>query len=161
MGTGPEPRFEIHVQGYHSSVDEAKEVRNVPVSALPPLSGEEREVARKLSVPPESYQRMKLAGAQGRQRMEKKAKALGELVERILQRVGADYKLEDVTWQGGKLRWLLRIFAPNLERTVGVPVPYELADDAVDSGVLAAVRKLDFLIVAGVGREELIAKPTE
>ena len=150
--------FEIHVSGYQSSVEEARRVRRVPTSDLPELTEEELEAAKKLSVPVESYQRMKLAGAYGRQRMEKKAKALGELVQGILERrLGSGYKLEDVAWQGARLRWLLRINAPNLGRTVGVPVPFELADDVVDSGVLSAVGKLGDLIVAGVGREEMIS----
>ena len=154
----PEQRFEIHVFGYHSSVDEARQVKNTPISELPSLSDEEREAAKKLSVPTESYQRMKLAGAYGRQRMEKKGKALGELVQRILEPLGPGYNLEDVTWQGARVRWLLRVYAPNLNRAVGVPVPFELADDVVDAGILSAVRALDDLIREGLGREETIAK---
>jgi len=149
--------FDIHISGYQSSIEEARRVRTVPSAELPSLSDEEREAARKLSVPAESYQRMKLAGAYGRQRMEKKAKTLGELVQDILvRRLGADYRLEDVAWQGDRLRWLLRVHAPNLGRTVGVPVPFELADDVLDSGVLSAVSSLSDLMLAGVGRDEMI-----
>ena len=150
------PTFEIHVSGYHSSVDEARKVKGASPSELPPLSDEEREVARKLAVPVESYQRMKLAGVYGRKRLEARARALGEQVQSILDGLGAVDKLIAVEWQGSRLRWLLRIQIP--DRIVGVPVPVELADDVLDSGILSEIAKLKNLIILGAGHDDQIAK---
>jgi hypothetical protein len=143
-------RFQIVVSDYSSSTEEWKRALEAPESELPPLTDQQREIARRFGVSQQEYARGVLAGRYGNQRMRKRAQALGEHAQEILGGLGARYKVLAVLWEGSKLRWMLRIETP--ERVVGVPVPFELADDVIDSGVLQEIERLKRLVLAGVKR---------
>ncbi len=148
------PKFEIHVPGFHSSVDEARQVREAPASELPPISDEEREFARKLERSDEAYQRGKLAGMYRQQRMEDRAVALGKQVEEVLANMGQEYRLASVTWNSSTLTWRLAIATPQGEQNV--VLPSELVNDALDAQTRRELQRLRNMVWFGLGRRDLI-----
>jgi len=148
--------YRVSVSDYSSSIEEWKRASTVPVSKLPPLSADQKRIVQKLGVTEEDYQRGLLAGLYGNKRQREKGRRLGERVSEVLKTLGGAYRLAEVLWEGTRLRWLVRIETP--ETIVGVPVPFELADDAVDSGVRSEVERLREVILSGVGREDLMSK---
>ncbi len=123
---------------------------SAPKSELPELSAEQKDFAKRFGVSEEDYRRGQAAGQYGNERMRDKGHRLGEQVEQILENLGKNYRLAAVLWEGSRLRWLLRVETP--ERVVGIPVPFELADDVVDSGILLEIEKLEQIVISGVGQ---------
>ncbi len=146
------------VSDYTSSVEEWKRALQAPESELriQDLTEQEKETARRFGVSEQDYARGVLPGKYGNQRMQKRGRTLGEYAVEILGGLGEKYRLLAVLWEGSKLRWMLRIETP--DGVVGVPVPFELADDVIDSGVLEEMERLRRLVLSGVGRQDLLAK---
>jgi len=148
------PKFEVHVPGFHSSVDEARQARGIPASELPPISEEEHEVASKLGWSDDAYRRGKLAGIFGHERMEDRAVALGKQVEEILANMGQEYRLASVTWNSSTLTWRLVIATPQGEQNV--VLPSELVNDALDAQTRRELQRLRNMVWFGLGRRDLI-----
>lgn len=70
----------ITVDGGRISALDREDVRNVPVSELPPLTESQREVARKMKVPEEEYSRNFLALQRGKTRLLEKVEALARFL---------------------------------------------------------------------------------
>jgi len=149
-------KFEVHVSGYRSSAEEWKRAFEAIASELPPLTDQEREIARRFQVSEEDYKRGKLAGILGQKGLEVRGHAFGDQVQYILSGLGDGYHLKAVFWEGQKLRWILRIETPH--KLVAVAVPFELADDVLDSAAIQDIERLKNLVLLGVGRQELIGK---
>jgi hypothetical protein len=142
--------YRVSVSDFRSSVEEWQRASSVPPSELPRLSAALKDAARKLRVSEQDYRRALLAGEYGNKRQRAKARRLGEHVTGILRELGGHYALAEVLWDGDRLRWLLRIRTG--DRVLGIPVPFELADDAFDAGILKEQDKLSQLVVSGLGR---------
>jgi hypothetical protein len=153
------PKFDISVPGFHSSVDEAKQVQGVPVSELPPISEEEREVAGKLGISDEAYRRGKLAGIYGHERMETRALDLGEQVEKALAELGGGYRLASVTWNSNTLSWRLEIETP--QGLQNVVLPSGLVNDALDARTRRELHRVRNMVWFGLGRRDLIFEKHE
>ncbi len=149
-------RFEIVVSDFSSSVEEWRRAHQASEPELPALTDQQKEIARRFGVSEQDYARGVLAGKYGNQRMQKRGQTLGGCAVEILAGLGEKYKLLAVLWEGSRLRWMLRIETP--DGVVGVPVPFELADDVIDSGVLEEMERLRQLVLRGVGRHDLLAK---
>ena len=151
-----ENSFEIYIRGVPGDrEDERRRADQAPQSELPPLSGEEKKVAKKLfDLTEEQYQRSKLALDYAGQRSKERAAMLGRRVQEILGELGPGYRLVAVA--GGD-RWALKIQAEH-DRTASITVPFELVDDVLDFGASQDVDRLKNLVLFGVGRQELILK---
>jgi len=149
-------KFEVFVSDHSSSIEEWKQAMAARRSELPPLSEQQREVARKFGVTDEEYARGVLAGQYGEKRMRSRGERLGELVETILQGLGPAYRLAAIKAEMFNGRWVCRIETP--EKIANVAVPRELADDVLDSGVMEEIDRLKNCLLAGLGRNELIAR---
>jgi hypothetical protein len=154
MATGD---FKILVSDLSCSVEEWQRALQADESELPELTQEQKEWATRFGVSPKEYARGLLAGLYGNERQKKRGQAIGELVGKILEALGVGYAVVAVLWQGSKLRWLVRVQTP--ERMLGIPVPFELADDVLDSQILSEIERLRQLVLAGVGREGRISNP--
>ncbi|HEY3974503.1 MAG TPA: hypothetical protein VGM18_15980 [Candidatus Sulfotelmatobacter sp.] len=150
--------FKIFVSDLSSSAEEWKQALSASDSELPELTDEQKKWVRRFGVAEKEYARGVLAGTLGQERTKNKGKALGRLAEEILEVLGTQYKLVAVLWQGSRLRWLLRIEAP--ERIYGVPVSFEMADDVLESGILTQLENLKTVVFAGVGRSDRIVNRT-
>ena len=148
------PKFEIHVPGFPSSEDDERQAGGVPASELPPISGQEHEMARKWEVSDEDYRREKLAGIYGRQRIETRAIALGKQVEEILSALEPGYRLASVTWNSDTSSWRLEIATPQGKQNV--VLPSELVNDALDAQTRRELQRLRNMVWFGLGRRDLI-----
>jgi len=126
------PDFTVTVSDFTTSIEEWDRAQRAPRSELPNLSGEQKDVARKFGITEEEYARSVLAGRYGNERMNTRARHLGEEVQRILDTVGdGRYRVVAVTAEMFKARWVVGIEAQG--RVVNVAIPRELADDVLDS----------------------------
>jgi len=148
------PKFEIHVPGFHGSVDEARQAQGIPASELPPISEEEHEIARKLEISDEAYRRGKLAGIFGHERIESRASALGSQVEGILAGLEQGYRLASVTWNSSTHSWTLEVDTPQGPHNVALSG--ELVDDVLDSRTRSQAQRLRNMVLFGLGRRDLI-----
>lgn len=147
--------FEVLVADSAIAVDEWVKAQQAPRSELPKLNGRQRQFARHFGVTAEQYSRGELAEAYARERMRSRGQELGERVKEILAELGPEYGVLAVVAEMVKGRWVVKIHSP--ERVVGVLVPRELADDALDLGDMEEIEKLRVRVLSGLGRKELIA----
>lgn len=141
--------YSVAVSDWSSSVEEWQRAQAAAPSELPPVSKEQEDIARKFGVSVEQYRRGILSGLYGNRRQRAKARRLGERVQQILKELGSGYELIEVIWEGSRLRWLLRVRTP--DRVVGIAVPFELADDAIDAGILQELERLKQVVISGAG----------
>ncbi len=148
--------FEVVIRSSGSNVEEWRRALQAPSTDLhvETLTEEEKKAARSFGVPLEDYARGVLALRYGRERRESEGRALGQHVVELLGGLGPEYRLHAVIWEADRLRWMLRIETP--KQVVGVPVSFELAEDVIDSGVLAEIERLRVLVLEGVGRGDLV-----
>jgi hypothetical protein len=147
MGRGID--FEVLVSDYSSSVDEWKQAQMAPKSDLPPLNKQQREVARKMGVSEEDYQRNVLAGQFGEMRLQSTGEALGKVVQDLLHMLGPDYRLDAVNGEMINGRWVCRI--RTADQIVNVTIPREMVDDALESGTKEELERLRDCLLVGLG----------
>ncbi|MFY9690162.1 MAG: hypothetical protein WA369_02685 [Candidatus Acidiferrales bacterium] len=150
--------FEVVIKGSASNLEEWKRAQMAPPSEVETvkLSKQDEDVAARWGIPAERYARCILALRYGRERHESEGRALGQHATEFLRVAGESYKLVSVVREDDRLRWVLRIDSPR--GIVGVPVPYELADDVGEFAVLAQLNRLQEIVLEGVGRSDLIAE---
>lgn len=147
--------FEIYIHGVPGGgEDESRRAADASASELPPLSGEDIEMAKRYTVSREEWQRSGLAIAYARQGLEERARVFGKRVTEILGGIGPGYRLARVA---RKDHWALRIETAD-DKIASVSVSNELVDDVLDFGAPQDVDRLKNLILFGVGRQELIFK---
>lgn len=147
--------FEVLVSDYSSSVDEWRQAQLVPKDELPALSRQQREVAKKMRVSEEDYQRNVLAGRLGEMRLQSRGEALGKIIQQLLQRLGSEFRLDAVKGEMVNCRWLCRIETP--EKLTVVAFPRELVDDVLDSGAAEELERLKRSLYVGLGQGSLLA----
>lgn len=136
--------FEVLVSGYGSSVEEWRRAQRAASSELPELSEAQKDVARKFGVTEEEYKRSVLSLRYGEERTRKRAKALGLIIEELLQQIGDAYRLLAVVAEMGKERWVARVQAP--AKTVNIAIDRDLGDDIIDSDTVQDRRRLGALL---------------
>jgi hypothetical protein len=149
-------RFQIEIPGHSVSVGEWRRASVAPISELPVLTDDQKEVARKFGVTEEEYARNVLAGSYGRQRMHERAQRLGEAVEQVLEQLGGAYRVTAVRRDMDRLGWIVRI--ETQPRDVDVFVSQELTDDLLDSGSNEQRERLRLRVVSSLGQDELTMK---
>jgi hypothetical protein len=77
--------MEIIIDGWRAGGVERKEAKSVPASQLPPLSEEQKRVAKKMGIPEEDYARSAYAGRRNQERLIEKTKMFARLLQRKLQ----------------------------------------------------------------------------
>jgi hypothetical protein len=144
-----QPDFEVIVAGNGgSSIEEWKRAQKAPDSELPPLNEAQKEVARKFGINEEQYQRSYLSLRYGEERTRSRAKALGVVVEEILESLGRRYRLLAVVAEMANCRWVVRIQTSG--RAVGIAISRELGDDIVDSNTVQDRQQLKRLLLSGL-----------
>ena len=78
--------MEIAVDGWRGSTADWDAVRSLPVDQLPPLTKEQREVAKKLGVREEDYARSVLAGERNQDVLLEKTERLARLLRERLEK---------------------------------------------------------------------------
>jgi hypothetical protein len=134
----------ISVQGSRTSVTEWEEVRGLPERDLPPLSVEQRAVARKLGIPELDYARSFLAGERTLEKMVAKTERFARYLSERLRKIAPSVNAESVllnTWDG---RFEIHLNFGG--RSVPVSIAEGLVDDFFDSGSAEMERRLDHVL---------------
>ncbi len=132
--------MEIAVDGWRASAGDWEAVRQIPRDQLPPLTAEQREVARKLGVPEDEYARSALAGERGREVLLHKAERLARVIEEQAKTAGTDASVERII-----LRTVESRFDVDLRlngRSIPLRIAEDLVDDYFDSGSTDAEQRL-------------------
>jgi hypothetical protein len=122
------PDFQVVTRGLPARAEEWLWARNAPDSKLPPLSEEDKRKARIRFLSDEQYARHLLLRACARQREEREANALGEVIAAILLELDGEYRLTGLVKRGFEPGWRALIeFSPReaVERVLDIPVPTE------------------------------------
>jgi hypothetical protein len=132
--------MEIAVDGWRASPEDWDAVRNVPADQLPPLTEQQREVARKLGVPEQDYARSALAGERTQEALLHKTERLARLLAERMQAAGLPGAIE---------RAMLRTFDHRFDvelrvndRRLPLRIDEDLVDDYFDGGSLEAEERL-------------------
>ena len=132
-------------------MEDWKRAQTAAVSELPPLNGDQKEVARKFGLSEEKYARSFLSLLYGQERMQNRGADLGKTLEEILGEMGPDYHLLAVVSDADKYQWVAEIRTHG--QVVDVAIPQELADDFLDSGRELYRDQIRSLVLNGGGRK--------
>ena len=153
---GKRSQFDVIVRDSPTSMEDWKRAQTAAVSQLPPLSREQKEVARKFGLSEERYARSYLSLLYGQERMQNRGNDLGRTLEGILSQVDPGYRLLAVVADTERDRWVATIEAGT--EVVEVPIPRELVDDLLDSGLAQYRHQLKALMLSGVGLKRPVKK---
>jgi flagellar motor protein MotB len=144
--------MQISVQGWKASPSEWEAVRKLPKDQLPPLTEEQREVARKLGVSKEDYARSALAGERTQNALLEKTETFARLLERKLRELGSNATVENVVLQilDDRFEVLLRVNG----KLLPLRIKEDVIDDLFESGSAEAEQKLARILDATVGVRE-------
>jgi hypothetical protein len=148
------PHFDVFISGSTGSVEDWQNAMNAPKSELPKLSGEQKEVARRMGIPEEEYARGVLVGQYGESRQKQRGETLGMRIAEVLDGVGSSYELEALIRKGVNDRWVARIRTPGEPRNVAIDL--DLADDLIDSGTVQDLERLRVLMLQALGPQEML-----
>jgi hypothetical protein len=148
--------FKVFIRGQSGSVEDWRRALGAPDSELPELGKEEKEVARRMQIPEKEYARGVLVGIYAEKRKRQRGEKLGSEIERLLIPLGSYYQLKALTWDGTELKWSAKILSP--KRVVEVAIPFEVADDVVDSGDSFSEERLKQLLLEALGRTDLVSE---
>jgi hypothetical protein len=143
--------MEIAVDGWRSSVADWDAVRSVPVDALPRLTTEQREVARKLGIPEQDYARSVLAGERNRESLLAKAGRLAKLLEQRLNKAGIHGEVARVVLRTIEHRFNIELQIDG--NAIPLRIDETLVDDYFDAGSWDAEERLGRILdraLAGV-----------
>jgi hypothetical protein len=116
-------------------------VKTLPADQLPPLTPEQREVARKLRIPEEDYARSALAGQRALEKMVAKTERVARYLVERLREMAPQAIVESVvlnTWEG---RFEISLTVDS--RSIPLRIAEEIVDDYFDSGSPEMGRRLD------------------
>jgi hypothetical protein len=84
----------------------------------------------------------------------KRAVDLGNLVQQVLAKLDADYRLLSVTWNDNTLSWTLEIQRGRESRNL--VLPWTLVDDVLDARTSTEMMRLRNMVLFGLGHRDLI-----
>ncbi|SRR6266849_2377033 len=135
--------MEIIIDGWRAGGEERKEARSVPASQLPPLSEEQKKVAKKMGIPEEEYARSAYAGRRNQGRLIEKTKKFAGFLQRKLE------ERKDVEVKGIRLDVLnhrYEVLVSAGEKASSFFVSEELIDDLFQSGSESLERNLERIL---------------
>jgi hypothetical protein len=148
--------FQVFISGMSGGTSEDwKRAMNAPESELPELTEQQKKVANGMGIPEQEYARGVLVSKFGEQRQMERGKRLGEHIDGVLYGLGSSYyTLEALVREGVKARWVARITTPKGIKNVAIP--FDVADDVVDSATVQDIERLKDVVLRAIGREEMI-----
>lgn len=148
-------QFQVFVSGMTGgSADDWARAQNAPDSELPELSEHQKDIARRMGIPEAEYARGVLVNKYSEEKQRDRGRKLGDHIDRILYGLGSYYQIQALVREGVKGRWVARITTSKGIKNVAIP--FEIADDVVDSGAVQDIERLKEVILKAVGREELL-----
>ncbi len=117
---------EIVIEGWRAGGEERREAAAVPAWQLPPLTEEQRAVARKMGISEEDYQRSTYAGRRNQQRLIEKAGRFVEILEDKLQSMAPGARIRQIPLLTIEREYRIEIYVE------GKKVLFRIAEDMVD-----------------------------
>ena len=136
--------MDISVQGFRTSSADWDAVKSIPDHQLPPLSPEQREVARKMGIPEREYARSFLAGQRTMERMVLKTERFARYLHERFREMAPQASVDSValnTWDG-RFEVSVRVGG----HSIPIRIAEELVDDYFDSGSLEMRQRLDHVL---------------
>lgn len=124
--------MEIVVEGWRAGGEERKEAASVPTSKLPPLSDEQKLVAKKMGIPEEDYARSAYAGKRNQDRLIDKTKRFIGFLEPQLRNLSADAQIIRVRLVTIEHEYRIELSVSG--RSIYFRLPEEMVDDFVEGG---------------------------
>ena len=136
--------MDISVEGLRTSITDWEAVRGLPKEKLPPLSPEQREVAKKLQIPEEDYARSALAGQKTMEKLVAKTERFAGYLQQDLRKRVPRANIERVslnTWDG---KFEITVEIDGSRTPLGIAE--EVVDDLFESGASDAQRRLERIL---------------
>src|SRR5579864_421148 len=147
-------QFQVVISGMAGgSADDWMRAKSAPDSELPALTDGQKDVARKMGIPEAEYARGVLVGKYSEERQKMRGQQLGEDINRILAGLGPSYHVEALVREGVSSRWVARVLTPSAVRNIAIP--FEIADDVIESGAVQDIERLKEAVLKGLDREDL------
>jgi hypothetical protein len=141
--------MQISVQGWKASAGDWEAVRNIPKDQLPPLTNEQKEVARKLGVSEEDYSRSALAGERTQDALLAKTEMFARLLDRKIHDLGLNAKVENVVLRIIEDRFDV-VFDVNGKK-LPVRIQESIIDELLEAGSAEADEKLKRILDSTIG----------
>jgi len=132
--------MEIAVDGWRASVEDWDAVRSIPIDQLPPLTEQQRQVAKKLGVPEPDYARSALAGERTQVVLLQRTERLARLLAERIRAAGLP---------GEIVRVVLRTFEGRFDvelkvdgKRLPLRIDEDIVDDYFDRGSIEAEERL-------------------
>lgn len=120
------------------------------------LSDSEKAVARGISGSEEAFREHKAEYLDVEDGIRDRGFDLGDQVKKVLEELGAEYKLNSVTWNSSTPSWRLEISTPS--GSENVVLSWDLVDDVLDHRTRSEFQRLKNMVLFGLGRKDLIFK---
>jgi hypothetical protein len=133
--------MEIVIEGWRAGRPERQEAERVPVGQLPPLSDEQRSVAKKMGISEEAYARSAFAGRRNQERLLEKTRRFGEVLERKLRAGFEGSRIDRIRLVTIDHEYLIDLSSG--DRKVLFRVPEEMVDDFIEGGSLEIGRLIE------------------
>jgi len=117
---------EIVIEGWRAGGEERKEAATVPVWELPPLTDEQKSVAKRMGISEEDYARSTYAGRRNQQRLIEKTGRFGEILEARLRSEAPSAVIRRIRLLTIEHEYRIEIYVE------GKPVLFRVAEDMVD-----------------------------
>ncbi len=118
--------MEITIEGWRAGGEERKEAASVPVWQLPPLTDEQKSVAKKMGISEEDYARSAYAGRRNQERLIEKTRRFAAILEAKLGSKVQGARID-------RIRLLTIEHEYRIELSVeGKKVLFRVAEDMVD-----------------------------
>jgi hypothetical protein len=124
--------MEIIIEGWRAGRAERQEAESVPFSHLPPLSDEQKTVAKKMGISEEAYARSAFAGKRNQERLLEKTRRFGEILERTLHTRFEGARIDRIRLVTIDHEYRIDLSAG--DRKVLFRVPENMVDDLVEGG---------------------------
>ncbi len=132
--------MEISVLGARVSITDWQAAQSTPSADVPPLTPEQREVARKLQIAEEDYARSAMADQRAMEKLLRKAEQFARLLGQILKRTAPTAGIESVvlnTWED-RFETQLQING----HVFPVNISEDIVDDLLERGSEEAEQRL-------------------
>ncbi len=124
--------MEIVIEGWRAGGEERKEAAGVPADQLPPLTGDQKSVAKKLGISEEDYARSAYAGKRNQDRLIDKTRRFAEILEERLQSISEGARIDRIRLVTIEHEYRIEITLNN--RKLFFRVPEEMVDDFIEGG---------------------------
>jgi hypothetical protein len=134
----------ISVRGFRTGLADWEAVRGVPAEQLPPLSPEQREVARKLHISEEDYARSALAGQLTMDELIAKTERFAKYLLDRVKEMAPQVSIESVLLDTLEHKFVVSLKSEG--RITPVHIAEEVVDDYFDSGSAEMGRRLNRIL---------------